>query len=171
MSEISIVEPQKKYLLESMTEKPSILIDPHRQDVVMNAAVAKIRGLRTVAIPRAEGVEEVPYSEHCRGVIMNGEFVETKSGEAARFFKRRARIADEDRQLADVSISHDGKYAVAVCIALDEKTDNVQLKPPIIDDGTTNPLHEPEWGDEGWFGPKDDNNKDNGEATDGRCDV
>ena len=172
MSEISIVEPRNKYLLESMTEKPSILIDPHRQDVVMNAAVANIRGLRTVSIPHAEeGVEEVPYSMHCRGAIMNGEFVETKSDEAARLFKRRARTADEDRQLADVSISHDGKYAMAVCIALDEKTDNVQLKPPIIDDGTTNPLHEPEWGDEGWFGPEDDGNKDDDEAKDGRRDV
>ena len=65
--------------------------------------------------------------------------------------RRRLLIQEEDRQLADLSISHDGEYAIAVCLALDEVCG--EDPEPIIDDGTGEPIHEPEWGDVG-FGKK-----------------
>ena len=68
-----------------------------------------------------------------------------------KFFKRRAKIADEDRQYAELSITHDGEYATAVCLACVEDVENRKQKPPFIDYGSGDPLHEPEWGDEGFF--------------------
>lgn len=69
-----------------------------------------------------------------------------------RTFIRQARIKEEDRQVAELSISHDGEYAVAVCMALDEPREETEGKSePIIDDGTGEPIHEPVWGDKGFL--------------------
>ena len=54
----------------------------------------------------------------------------------------------EDRRLADVTISHEGQYAIAVCQALDEL--HVQDSTPIIDTSNGEPLHEPQYGDQGF---------------------
>ena len=146
MSDISITA--------SEGEKASILIDPPRQDIIMEERIARLRGLRGLNKDTAN-TPQVPRSQVHYGRLLGGVIVESKNHKVQKFFKRRARIADEDRQLADVSISHDGAYAIAVCIALDEGVDNAQGKPMIIDDGSGDPLHEPEWADEGWFSPPD----------------
>lgn len=146
MSDISITA--------SEGEKASILIDPPRHDIVMEEGIARLRGLRGLYGNTAE-TPQTPLSQYCYGTLAGGKFFESKHRTAYKFFKRRARVADEDRQLADLSISHDGEYAIAVCIALDEEVDNAQGKPVIVDDGSGGPLHEPEWADEGWFSPAD----------------
>lgn len=126
----------------------------------MDKRVATLRGLRGYSKDTEHIDNTLLHPKACYGGILNGTFVETKDPNAERFFIRRAKIADEDRQLADVSISHDGKYAMAVCIALDEAFHPDQEKPAIIDDGTGEPLHEPEWADEGWFSPRENEVED-----------
>ena len=63
---------------------------------------------------------------------------------------RRLLVKEEDRQLADLSISHDGDYAVAVCMAVDEEHEVDTMV--LIDNGEGDPIHEPEWGDRGFGG-------------------
>ena len=66
-------------------------------------------------------------------------------------FRRRRLILDEERQEADLSISHDGDYAIAVCLALDEEVDSIgHENKPVLDDGKGEPIHEPEYGDAGF---------------------
>ncbi len=151
MSDISITA--------SEGEKASILIDPPRQDILMEENIARLRGLRGLNKDMAQ-TPRIIVSQYYYGKLLGGKFVESKDHTAKKFFTRRARIADEDRQLADLSISHDGGYAIAVCMALDEEVDNAQEKLVIIDDGSGDPLHEPEWADEGWFSPPDDRVED-----------
>ena len=75
--------------------------------------------------------------------------------QGSRFFVRKARIKDDEQQIAEISISHDDDYAVAVCMALDEKVNSrhcsEESSPCTIDDGSGEPLHEPEWGDSGYL--------------------
>ena len=66
-------------------------------------------------------------------------------------FTRRARIEPSDRQTVEVSISHDGDIASAVCMAFDPPdVQQVQTKNR-RDDGIGAPMHEPQWGDKGWL--------------------
>lgn len=97
---------------------------------------------------------------HIYGEVVNGRFVQNflPKGEAApqiktasKFIVRRARIKDEEQQIAEISISHDGDYSVAVCMALDEPLKRKNAVEYLVDDGLGEPLHEPEWGDEGWL--------------------
>ena len=82
------------------------------------------------------------------------ELVESNSPKGFRFIDhktlsvRRSLVKEEDRQLADLSISHDGDYAVAVCMAVGEEyeADSTVL----VDNGEGDPIHEPEWGDKGF---------------------
>lgn len=120
----------------------------------MEEGVARLRGLRGFNRDETQTPPMV-VSQYSYGKLLGDNFVESKDHGAQKFFKRRARIANEDRQLAQLSISHDGGYATAVCIALDEEVDIAHRKPMIIDDGSGDPLHEPEWADEGWFSPPD----------------
>ena len=159
MGDISVTVPQKRYLAGLANEKAWLLVDPPRQKIVMDEGVAKLRGLRCLSEDTTPN--PVPnHPEHFYGEIWNGEFVETRNREAKKFFTRRARIEEQDRQLAEVSISHDGEYAMAVCIALDEEVSKAQQKPLIIDKGSGDPLHEPEWADKGWISPTDVDDED-----------
>ena len=66
-------------------------------------------------------------------------------------YRRRRLIRDEERQEADLSISHDGEYAFAVCLALNEEVDSIGHEDkPVLDDGSGPPIHEPEYGDTGF---------------------
>ena len=65
-------------------------------------------------------------------------------------YYRRSRVKESDRQIAEINISHDGDYAIAVCMAFDPPDSSVQEK-TIVDSGEGLPLHEPQWGDEGWL--------------------
>lgn len=119
----------------------------------MPEGIARLRGLRGLHRDKAQ-TPPIVFSQYSYRKLL-GDKAESKDDKSQKFFKRRARIADEDRQVAELTISHDGEYAIAVCIALDEEVDNAQGKPVIMDDGSGDPLHEPEWADEGWFSPPD----------------
>ncbi|KAL8775272.1 MAG: hypothetical protein Q9209_000279 [Squamulea sp. 1 TL-2023] len=123
------------------------LIAPERTiEVVMDPEVATKRGLFEAQAPNA-GVY---------GQVANGRFAQNtktvfRHDLDSRFFVRKAKIQYEDQQVAEVSISHDNDYAVAVCMAYNEKTDSRDPVKCIIDDGSGEPLHEPEWGDSGYL--------------------
>lgn len=88
------------------------------------------------------------------GIVDHGRFVVDEQPEtptSRKYFVRRTRVKDEEQQVAEISISHDGAYAVAVCMALDEPQDGRDTIEYTFDDGSGEPLHEPEWGDEGWL--------------------
>lgn len=154
MTDISIIKSQNK--------KPLLLVDPPRRYVLMNEEVTKSRGLQglstefgsAIKMQSRHGTGIMPtLSAQYYGDIVDGEFLESKDRNATTFFRRRAKVAMEDRQVAELSISHDGEYAMAVCIASDDSTLDPEEKPFIIDDGSGDPIHEPEWADEGWFDP------------------
>ena len=62
---------------------------------------------------------------------------------------RKLLIADKERQMVDISISHDTDYAVAVCMAVDDLEEQ-DLK-ALTDTGSGDAIHEPEWGDRGFL--------------------
>ena len=64
-------------------------------------------------------------------------------------YYRGSRVKDSDKQVAEINISHDGDYAVAMCMAFDPPGSEV-FEDIIVDKGEGLPLHEPQWGDEGW---------------------
>ena len=144
MTDISILEGHGRRLLGATRSRPVLSVNAPGQYVFMDEGIAQIRGLRGFN----NKVEN--WADHSRH-LRNEQFSKNQSSETKGLIKRRVRITDDDRQLAELSISHDGNYATAVCMALDEKGDNAQQKPDIVDDGVGDPIHEPEWGDEGWF--------------------
>ena len=141
-----------KYEYETITKnpigtKPQILVDPPPRYVYISRDLARARGLRghnngSAAVAKSESEDEESAL---------GQFMLEKGNHGEKFFRRRAKIAPEDRQYADLSISHDGEYATAVCMALDEGAAVSESQAEIIDDGTGPPLHEPEWGDNGFL--------------------
>ena len=146
MSEISI-------LAESQPSAKRIyaLVDPPAKMVAMDESVAQIRGLRGYGHDhsnnRRAGFQSGPS---VYGAIRNNSFQETMPSEGKRFLIRRLKIKAAERQVAEVSISHDGDYAVAVCMAVDELPVDTSEQSLIVDDGSNDSMHEPEWGDEGW---------------------
>ena len=151
MSEISIIA-------ESETSKSiHALVDPPSESVLIHEEAAKARGLlgygdKENQISRPSG----RFGSSLYGIIRNGKYVETEPSAGERFLRRRLRIPAEERQMAQVSISHDGDYATAVCVALDEPFVRPDEQSLIIDDGTGDSFHEPEWGDTGWLGVSQD---------------
>ncbi|KAL8933884.1 MAG: hypothetical protein Q9211_005529 [Gyalolechia sp. 1 TL-2023] len=149
LNDISIVQDHS----ESSANKPKLhaLIAPeNKTKVVMNSQVAKLRGL----------LERQPRFPHVYGDVLDGQFVRMPAptthnmlpAEMGRkFWVRGPRIKDEERQIAEINISHDHDYAVAVCMALDEKATPRGSVDYIVDDGFGESIHEPEWGDEGWL--------------------
>ena len=146
MSDISV--------LGDYRTRPEALVDPPRRDVVMEESVARLRGLRKFSAETSLNKHKhPPLSGQRHGTIVDGKFIEDNSSHAKTFFRRRTKIKEEDRQAAEISISHDGEYAIAVCMALNEEASEARGEPAIIDDGTGPPLHEPEWADEGFLDP------------------
>ena len=58
------------------------------------------------------------------------------------------------RQTVDISISHEDDYAVAVCLAPTESTEDTARGDTelevMVDQGIGEAIHEPEWGDRGF---------------------
>ena len=114
----------------------------------MDDRVASERKLRGFG-PRSQGL----HKGALRGNADDSENVHDQDEnliKKAPRFHRRAKVRSSDRQVAKINISHDGDYAVAVCMAFDPPG----MKPDekrIVDDGRGPPKHEPQWGDEGWF--------------------
>ncbi|MCJ1230951.1 hypothetical protein MMC12_007625 [Toensbergia leucococca] len=131
--------------------KPYALIDPPSRTVMMSQATACKRMIREESY-RTEA-NSVFYRE-----IVKGRFTEDQCAsvigddrEDKIFIKRRMLVKEDDRQIAEINISHDGDYAVAVCMALDEEVEDQDDDIWTVDDGTGDPNHEPEWGDEGFL--------------------
>ena len=146
MNEISVIKAE----MDPNGSKPQVLIDPPCQTVMMDARVASLRGLR-----------ETKYESMERNCLLKPQDSVQNSvdqqllnlrGYPGVIYKRRALVKEENRQIAEGNISHDSEYAVAVCMAFDEKfKSNDENIDPIFDDGSGKPLHEPAWGDEGFL--------------------
>ena len=129
-------------------QKLIALINPPCDRIEMTPHVAKKRGLRGF-VSKNLGLHKGPLMtrDERRKVGQDEEAGEVVKG--AHYY-RRSRIKDPDRQVAEINISHDGDYAVAVCMAFDPPDSMVQEQ-TIVDTGEGLPLHEPQWGDEGWL--------------------
>ncbi|KAL8809861.1 MAG: hypothetical protein Q9200_003044 [Gallowayella weberi] len=144
LRDISIVQANSN-------NKVQALVAPIRTvEIVMDPIVAQQRGIKEARSPHL-GVE---------GMVIGGQFfksvrIESSEEVGSMYFIRRAKIKDDERQVAEISISHDDDYAVAVCMALDERTDVKESIKHIVDDGSGEPLHEPDWGDIGWLEDRD----------------
>lgn len=138
MQDVSIVESRNG-------EKPMALIDPVCSVIQMDERVANIRGLR--------GFGSQSQGFH-KGSLIDKD--EDDSVQVPRttgnYFNRRRKIKESERQIAEISISHDGEYAVASCMAYDPPGCHPEGR-RIVDDGKGPAIHEPQWGDEGWFDP------------------
>ncbi|MCJ1436702.1 hypothetical protein MMC27_006084 [Xylographa pallens] len=146
-SHVSIVVPSVEADVEySGTVKPVILISPPTRLVIMNTLTAEKRGLRGVASASKQAASSRVLIE----VLPRIRTFASKNGFPIDepLFLRQQLIKEEDKRLADVSISHDGEYATAVCLALDEEME--EGLEPIVDFGDGDSLHEPRWGDRGF---------------------
>ncbi|MCJ1354434.1 MAG: hypothetical protein MMC33_004422 [Icmadophila ericetorum] len=121
------------------------LIDPPRRPVRMNPDVAVTRGLREVYnLLRIENTwsDDVTHSATITG---QGESL-TKE-----VFWRNLLVKEKDRQIAEISISHDAGCAVAVCLAANTVHSYLDELKPVVDDGKGPPMHEPEMDDAGYW--------------------
>ncbi|KAL9103156.1 MAG: hypothetical protein Q9163_001761 [Psora crenata] len=146
MHEVSIITPRLYPaifpLKEAMKNKTVALIDPLCDTILMDERVAQLRALRGFG-PRSQRME--------RGARATGSDERAQAPDQGPvYYARRSKVNESDRQVADVNISHDGKYAVAVAMAVDEPVSDAKGE-HIMDDGEGLPKHEPQWGDEGWF--------------------
>ena len=161
MREISIIIPSHNpgmYPIESAKKsKPVALIDPPTNTILINDRVANIRSLRGF-VSRSQDLRKdalVSRAEHDR-LFKSKRFANDHSRSSQvesmgeDYIERRAKIDESERQIAEVNISHDGDTTVAVCMALDQSIPEKKLE-RIIDNGTSFPIHEPQWGDEDWF--------------------
>lgn len=164
--EISIVDPS---VALGKTETRNrfnlkVVIDPPTRSIQMDQRVAMLRGLR-----RFRGDEEQA------DIIMNGPAEPVDSSKTMKnsqdcvvpnderlqipkhgppYLTRRSLVKDEDRKIAELSITHEDTVAVAVCMAWQDPSEEQMigdLEQPIIDDGTEEPIHEPTWGDRGFM--------------------
>ena len=111
----------------------------------MNAEVAAARGLygATECLDPESGTV---YKE-----VVHGKSAKHGDDQGKIFYQRSKLYTEEDQQVAELSISHDGDIAMAVCMALDDAGSGETLDCPIIDHGSGDPVHEPEWGDRGFL--------------------
>ena len=123
------------------SNKVLALIDPLCDTVDMDIRVASLRGLRGLGPQRQQLPKGPPYF---------GSNESYDQSPPTSHFSRRHKVKESERQIAEMNISHDGEYAIAVCIAFDPPRSNQPVR-RILDDGKQSPIHEPQWGDEGWF--------------------
>ena len=114
----------------------------------MSEDVARVRGLRGYGKNMDKDYRAGPC---IYGVFRDGDFIEAEPPNGQRFLTRHRRVKAEERQIAEVSISHDGDYAMAVCMAFDEPPKHEKEQLMVFDDGSGSPIHDPEWADEGWL--------------------
>ncbi|MCJ1403970.1 hypothetical protein MMC11_007193 [Xylographa trunciseda] len=146
-SHISIVVPSIKADSEyGGTVKPIILISPPTRLVVMNTLTASKRGLKGAVSEENQASSSHVLSEVTPKMRTFARKIGFPTDEP--LFVRHLSVKEEDKRLADVSISHDGGYATAVCLALDEEIE--EILEPLVDSGDGEPLHEPKWGDRGF---------------------
>lgn len=153
MQDISIVRPALTPGSFSGTgtggaQKLIALVDPPSDRIEMTGRVAALRGLRGFGLQN--------FGLHKAALMAKDEL--QKAGQdpehemvhKGMHYYRRSREKESDRQVAEINISHDGDYAVATCLAFDPPAIMVREN-TIVDKGEGLPLHEPQWGDEGWL--------------------
>ena len=147
MQDISIIHQRSTQATNTISQLVA-LIDPVCDTIEMDERVACERRLRGFG-PESQGL-------HKGALIGNADDREDAHGQNDKLIKkaprfhRRAKVRSSDRQVAKINISHDGDYAVAVCMAFDPPGVKPEEK-RVIDDGRGPLKHEPQWGDEGWF--------------------
>lgn len=152
MQDISVLVPRQNphmWPIElAERQKPLALIEPPCKTILMDEKVAETRALRGFG-PRSQGLQKgapLVKSESNDPLLKSGGDRGKKEG----YYERRSKVEESDRQIADLSLSHDGNNAIAVCMAFDEPSRSIKPE-RVIDDGKWLPIHEPQWGDEGWF--------------------
>ena len=147
MQDISIIHQRSPQATNTISQLVA-LIDPVCDTIEMDERVASERRLRGFG-PQSQELYKgalIGNADDCENAHSRDEKVVKK----APRFHRRAKVRSSDRQVAKINISHDGDYAVAVCMAFDPPGMKPEEK-RIVDDGRGPPKHEPQWGDEGWF--------------------
>lgn len=154
MKEAAIKAHTYRYHKLSMTQvsvlrcgaKVTILIDPPCATITMDARIASLRELKHSRLSRISRIQS-NASENSTGDLYKGTTVDS-----GKTYERSALIKEEDRQVAEGSISHDGRYVIAMCLALNESREHSDNNTgAIIDDGFGDPIHEPIWGDHGFL--------------------
>lgn len=133
------------------------VIDPPARSVQMDQRVAVLRGLRGFRGDEEEADVITEPAERAGPSMMKksqGRLVQSQGLQMPMpgpYLTRRLLAKDENRTIAELSITHEDTVAVAVCMAWqdpsEEMTDGLE---PIIDDGTGESIHEPAWGDRGF---------------------
>jgi len=129
--------------------KPFALIEPVCDTVEMDEDVAALRGLRGFGC-RSLGLHKTALMTKLETKNRIQE-EDKREIENLRKLIRHAKVNPSDRQIAEISISHDGDLASAVCVAFDPPILQHAERKLIADDGEGPPMHEPQWGDEGWL--------------------
>ncbi|KAL8967383.1 MAG: hypothetical protein Q9197_005458 [Variospora fuerteventurae] len=156
LTDISILSPglleQQLSPDSTSISKVQALIAPEPMTwIVMDSDVASARGLSSRLSSRGFIDGEIVNGRFIANPGPRGNPLSPTQSTQRRFFVRRAKVSEEDQQIAEISISHDGDYAAAVCMALDEPQTKADTIQHLLDDGTGASLHEPEWGDDGWL--------------------
>ncbi|KAI4138867.1 MAG: hypothetical protein L6R39_006570 [Caloplaca ligustica] len=150
--DISILSPAdlSRHLQEGPTnvKLQALVASENMVRIVMDPDVARTRGLSSKGgyqnhYEHAIDSQVVPKLLNDKGA--------SAGGTGREFFIRRKRFKEEEQQVAEINISHDGDYATAVCLALDEPQEMKARCEYVVDDGSGEPLHEPTWGDRGWL--------------------
>lgn len=136
-SQITIMTPESAPSLfghgQVQAGKTVAFIDPPTDTVLMSSTVAKKRGLRGFADENLH--------------LPKGSML---SRDGQSYYERRSRIKHPDRLVAQVSITHDGAYASAVCIIPNEPFWD-SARTFVFDDGEGPSIHEPDWDDKDCF--------------------
>lgn len=160
MKEISIIGPDTDDEDPARgSHKTHVLIDPPTRVITMTAKVAALRGLQEFEFKSqsTSSLDKMLEGESFTGdghnPIRETSLPDHLDGsDESKLYYRRELVKDDERQLAELNISHDGGYAVAVCLALDQKGQDVDEQTElIVDDGSGEPIHEPAWGDKGFL--------------------
>ena len=113
--------------------KTYAFVEPRTCTVLLDPKIAELRGLRG-------------FRDDTLDFSKGGLFLQ----DGKDYYVRRSRVDPSDRSMVQVSISHDGDYASAVCIATEEEQADASIR-AVVDSGEGLPLHEPEWDDQGFY--------------------
>lgn len=139
LRQVSILDWKPPYGQPSGNHKLCAVVDPVTSVVLIDERVAEFRGLRGYNTQRID-LKGPLYPAN------DPTCVDT----SARYVRRRRKIDISERQLAEISISHDAGIAVATSLVLDQ-VEPTPTESELLDDGTRPAFHEPEWGDDGYF--------------------
>jgi hypothetical protein len=156
--EISIINPNlaTPEVEHGIGFSVNAVIDPPTRMVQMNHRVATLRGLRGFRGDKEEPGAMTDQQGHMEPLKCEKEGNGKQNGwrrlpMRQSFLSRRSLVKNEDKQIAQLSISHENSVAVAVCMAvLDASEGMTDEMEPIIDNGSGDPIHEPAWGDHGF---------------------